>query len=108
MITDRIGRHEVLLPTDHNRYNFRENKCILFFFCERAFNTNYPKLGKISLAETLCNVTNSSIFAMVIVINSAITGVRLQPTVRLQTMKHLDHYEIFVNFQGEIWAVVRQ
>ena len=30
MITDLIGWHEVLLPIDHNRYNFRENKCILF------------------------------------------------------------------------------
>ena len=33
-------------------------KCILF--CERAFKTNYPKLEKISLAQTLSNVTNSS------------------------------------------------
>ena len=31
------------------------------FFCERAFNTNYPKLEKISLAETLSNVINSTI-----------------------------------------------
>ena len=38
MITDGIGRHEVLLPIHRNRYNFRENKCILFG--ERAFNTN--------------------------------------------------------------------
>ena len=26
MITDRIGRHEVLLPINHNNYNFREKK----------------------------------------------------------------------------------
>ena len=33
-----------------------------FFFGERAFNTNYPKLEKILLAETLSDVTlNSSI-----------------------------------------------
>ena len=31
------------------------------FFCERAFKTNYPKLEKISLAETLPNVINSTI-----------------------------------------------
>ena len=32
------------------------------FFVERAFNTKCPKLGKlISPAETLSNVTNSSI-----------------------------------------------
>ena len=24
MITDRIGRHEVLLPIDHKKYNFQE------------------------------------------------------------------------------------
>ena len=27
--------HEVLLPINHNRYNFRENNCVLF----GAFNT---------------------------------------------------------------------
>ena len=26
MITDRIGRHEVLLPINHKNYNFREGK----------------------------------------------------------------------------------
>ena len=34
MITDRIGRNEVLLPINHNHYNFREEKCILFFVKE--------------------------------------------------------------------------
>ena len=31
MIIDRTGRLEVLLPLNHNHYNFRENKCILLF-----------------------------------------------------------------------------
>ena len=26
MITDRIGRHEVLLPINHKNYNFREKE----------------------------------------------------------------------------------
>ena len=26
MVTDRIGRHEVLLPINHKNYNFREKK----------------------------------------------------------------------------------
>lgn len=26
MITDRIGRHKVLLPINHENYNFREKK----------------------------------------------------------------------------------
>ena len=45
-----------------------------------------PILSKIreNIKETLCNVTNSSIFALIIVINSVIKGVRLQSTVRLQ------------------------
>ena len=30
MIIDQIGRHEVLLPINHNLYNFQETKCILF------------------------------------------------------------------------------
>ena len=34
MITDRIERHEVLLPINHNHYNFRENKCIPFLVKE--------------------------------------------------------------------------
>ena len=55
------------------------------FFVARDFNAIYSKLGKMSLTETLFNVTNSSIleilqfcwirvFAMVIVINSVIGG----------------------------------
>ena len=28
MITDQIGRHKLLLPINHNHYNFPENKCI--------------------------------------------------------------------------------
>ena len=30
MITDQIGRHEVLLPITHNHYNLQENKCTPF------------------------------------------------------------------------------
>ena len=30
MITDRIGRHEVLLPINHNHYNCREKQIHLF------------------------------------------------------------------------------
>ena len=56
MIPDQIGQHDVLLPQP---LTFLRGKNA-FFFCERAFNTNYPKLEKISLAQTLSNVTNSS------------------------------------------------
>ena len=42
MITDRLGTNEVLLPINHNRYNFRENKCILF--SERAFEYQMSKI----------------------------------------------------------------
>ena len=37
IVTDRIRRHEVLLPINHNCYNFPESKCIIF--SERAFNS---------------------------------------------------------------------
>ena len=31
MITDRIGRHEVLLPINHNHYDFRKKEELLSF-----------------------------------------------------------------------------
>ena len=48
VITDRIGRHE-----SNFCYNFIIiitifEKTNALCFCERAFNSNYPKLGKIS------------------------------------------------------------
>lgn len=39
MITDRIELHEVLLPINHDHYNFRVKK-MRSFFCKIAFNTN--------------------------------------------------------------------
>ena len=44
MIPEQIGRQEVLLPINHNHYNFRDKikQMYSLFFCERAFNTNYP------------------------------------------------------------------
>ena len=66
MITDRIGKHKVLLPINHNCYNFWK---------KNSFKTN--------ILEKMCDVKNSSsveishfffnmVVAMVIVINSAI------------------------------------
>ena len=46
MITDRIGRLEVLLPGNHNRYSFRKNQI---------------HLGQTSLVETISKVQKSSI-----------------------------------------------
>ena len=48
MITELIKRHEVLLPIDHNRYNFREKE---------QLNTKCIKLRNISLAETLAQLS---------------------------------------------------
>ena len=47
MITDRIERQEILLPINHNRYNFRKQKI---------------HLGQISLVEALSKVKDFSIF----------------------------------------------
>ena len=67
------------------RFKISEKKNALFLVKE-YLNTKCPKLGKISLAEILSNVTNSSILenpqfggvsvvvAMVIVITSVIVG----------------------------------
>ena len=46
MITDRIGRHEVLLPINHNRYNF----------CKKQIH-----LGQKSPVEKKVKEQNSSI-----------------------------------------------
>ena len=40
MITDRIGRHEVLFPINHKNYNFREKKNSQFMK-EREICFNY-------------------------------------------------------------------
>ena len=78
MSTDRIGRHEVLLPINYNHYNFGEKKCTIF--CERAFNSHYQKLEKISLADTLSLQALETpqfgflFVAIVIVINSVVGG----------------------------------
>ena len=42
MITDRIGRLEVLLPNNHNYYNFRKKK--------------QKHLGQTSLVETMSKI----------------------------------------------------
>ena len=71
MITDRIVRHEVPLPivSSHDHYNFRKKKI---------------HLGQTSPVGTMSKATNLEIsqfffseqvvFAMVIVINSVISG----------------------------------
>ena len=60
IITDRIGRHDVLLPINHNHYNFRKTES---FNWKKTFNRNISKFtsGKISPAETLSKVTNSAV-----------------------------------------------
>ena len=46
MITDRIGRHKVLLPINHNHYNFRKKKI---------------HVGQTSPVGTMCKVKNLEI-----------------------------------------------
>ena len=55
-------------PVNSNHFNELEleslqfpRKQMNFFGDQRAFNTNYPKLGNITLAETRSNVTHTSI-----------------------------------------------
>ena len=65
VITDRIGRHEVLLLVNHNRYNFRENICILLWWksiwIPNSSILENSQFGRVSV-----------VVAMVIVITSVI------------------------------------
>ena len=68
MITHQIGRHEVLLPINHNHYNFRENKCIpLFVILSKEIHHN-SSIWKIP------SLVGSAVVAKVIVINYVIGG----------------------------------
>ena len=64
MITDRIGRHEVLLPISHKYYNFREKKNSLYerkgnfflnynFECDWLIELSDNKLSGNNLASEL-------------------------------------------------------
>ena len=45
MFISQIGQHEVLLPINHNRYNFRKNMCFIFWFAiAEVANTTLNKL----------------------------------------------------------------
>ena len=48
MITDRIGRHKVLLPINHNCYNFRKQQILLGQICavEKMSKKEIPQLWK--------------------------------------------------------------
>ena len=62
MITNRIGRHEVLLPINHNHYNFRKKKHI----------EQTSLVGTMSEAKNL-EISHFFSWLMVIVINSVIS-----------------------------------
>ena len=86
MITDRIGRHEFLLPINHNHYKFRKKKKTFrtnIFF--KFGNFQFFFQGKWSLLVWLCDwrILLSGL-RMIGCFNCPITGVRLQPTVLLQ------------------------
>ena len=49
MITDRIGRLEVLLPIDHNRHNFRKQQ---IHFGKIYQVETKPEVRKFSILET--------------------------------------------------------
>ena len=102
MIIDRTGQHEVLLPLNHNHYNFRENKCILLFLLIPTIQIWENNIGRDTAWSAWCYKfvhfgKSPVVVAMVTVINSVIGGFswvhliwlanvagRLQPTVRLQ------------------------
>ena len=100
MITDRIVRHEVLLPIKYNHYNFRENKCISLSLSNV---NNSPILensqfGRVSgcygywdkFCDWWIKLRALNVIGRCI---CPITDVRLQPTVRLRcTIMTLHNY----------------
>ena len=98
LITDRIEWHEVLLPIDHYRFNFRKEK--------------QKNLGQTFLVEKMSRVQNSSILeipqvvvAMVFAINSVIGFYWVDlvwlaaSTVRLQVSDYSQPSEYTVRLQ---------
>ena len=104
-ITDKIGQHEVLLPINHNHYNFRKKgkqinlgqtspvgtmskvkkfgNFLVFFFL-RVSGCCY------GYCDQLCDWwIKLSGHSMIGCFNCPIAGIRLQPTVRLQLCKLL-------------------
>ena len=84
MITDRIRRHEVLLPINHNYYNFRENKCIPFSlsYVTNASILKNLQFGRVSgccygYCDKFCDWwIKLSALNMIGLCNCPITGVR--------------------------------
>ena len=66
VITDRIGRHEVLLPINHNHYNFWKKKK---HWGETSPVETMSKAKNLEISQFTCQVV-----AMVIVIDSVIGG----------------------------------
>ena len=74
MITDQIGRHEVLLPINHNHYNFRENKCIPFFVKVLLIPSIERNTSQIHPFWKVPSLVGSAVGAPVIVIGFVIGG----------------------------------
>ena len=100
MITDRIGRHEFLLPIKNNRFNFRKKRLTLRTNISGRDNVRSKKnLSVLEIPQFFdgCCYGYSDQFCdwwiwlsgltMIGCFNCPITGVRLQPTSRLQLSK---------------------
>ena len=74
MITDQIGRHEVLLPINHNHYNFRENNCIPFLVKVLLIPSIERNTSQIHPFWKVPSLVGSVVAAMVIVIGFVIGG----------------------------------
>ena len=72
MITDRIGRQEVLLPSNHNHYNFQKQQ--IHFGQISMVETMSKVKKKFSILEIPQFILGLLVVPMVIVINSVISG----------------------------------
>ena len=92
MITDRIGRHEVLLPINHKNYNFREKKntkvwkgkiCIKSFYTVSMVIETKNVIGwfKLQLKMWLADLNDN--FDVIGLLNCPITNYPIMTTWRL-------------------------
>ena len=100
VITDRIGRHEFLLPIKNNRFNFRKKRLTLRTNISGRDNVRSKKnLSVLEIPQFFDGCCYGycdqfcdwwiwlSGLTMIGCFNCPITGVRLQPTSRLQLFK---------------------
>ena len=105
MITNIVGQRKVLLPSNHNCYNFRKQQIDLGQICaeETTSTLEIPQLSRISgccygYCDQFCDgwIWLKGL-NMIGCFNCVITGVWLLPTVRLHCL--------IATLQNDLWKI---